>query len=221
MTDYIPARYRYRRYRRPLRIRKYIIIAVILAAVIGMIAWYRGNVSRLVVSLGEERVRAESIEAVNGAAMQVLEWNAVDYSKMVTITRDGEGAIVSIETNAYQVNLMARQMQTLAAAQVNAMCEKGIGIPLGAFTGIEMLAGFGPTIPFQILPVGSVLCSFAWEFSSAGINQTRHALYMDAEVYVSILLPSETKKIAVNTQILVCDSVIVGKIPEIYLSGKG
>ena len=93
---------------------------------------------------------------------------------------------------------------------------EGIPVPLGAFTGISVLAGFGPEITFRVLQVGSVICSFESEFTSAGINQTVHSIYLDVTSEVSVVLPSGTKKISTVTEVMVAESLIVGEVPDIY-----
>lgn len=211
--------YRYRRYRKPLRIKKFVIAVILLVVVILVFVWFQCGVLRLLIKLSEENSRAKMAEAVNEAALQTMQWNGIEYDKLVSVQRNDQDEILSIEANSYQINLLARQTQTLATANVNAVCEEGIPVPLGAFTGISALAGFGPEITFRVLQVGSVICSFESEFTSAGINQTRHSVYMYADASVSIVLPSQTRKVTVSTQILVCESIIVGKIPEIYFNG--
>ncbi len=211
--------YRYRRYRKPLRIKKFVIAVILLVVVILVFVWFQCGVLRLLIELSEENSRAKMAEAVNEAALQTMQWNGIEYDKLVSVQRNDQDEILSIEANSYQINLLARQTQTLATANVNAVCEEGIPVPLGAFTGISALAGFGPEITFRVLQVGSVICSFESEFTSAGINQTRHSVYMYADASVSIVLPSQTRKVTVSTQILVCESIIVGKIPEIYFNG--
>ncbi len=211
--------YRYRRYRKPLRIKKFVIAVILLVVVILVFVWFQCGVLRLLIELSEENSRAKMAEAVNEAALQTMQWNGIEYDKLVSVQRNDQDEILSIEANSYHINLLARQTQTLATANVNAVCEEGIPVPLGAFTGISALAGFGPEITFRVLQVGSVICSFESEFTSAGINQTRHSVYMYADASVSIVLPSQTRKVTVSTQILVCESIIVGKIPEIYFNG--
>lgn len=211
--------YRYRRYRKPLRIKKFVIAVILLVVVILVFVWFQCGVLRLLIELSEENSRAKMAGAVNEAALQTMQWNGIEYDKLVSVQRNDQDEILSIEANSYQINLLARQTQTLATANVNAVCEEGIPVPLGAFTGISALAGFGPEITFRVLQVGSVICSFESEFTSAGINQTRHSVYMYADASVSIVLPSQTRKVTVSTQILVCESIIVGKIPEIYFNG--
>ena len=198
--------YRYRRYRKPLGKKKYFLIAAVLAAAILFFISFQKRSARLLLSL-------------NDAAMQAMQWNAADYTSFVIVTRDGEGNILSMQADAQKINLLARQTVALTMANLNAACEEGVGIPLGAFSGIELLAGAGPDINFSLIPVGNASCSFRSSFTSSGLNQSLHSVYMDVTAQVSLVMPSGTSTVSAETEILVCESVIVGKIPEVYFQG--
>ena len=55
-------------------------------------------------------------------------------------------------------------------------------------------------------------------FEEAGINQTNHKLYLTVCSNVSVILPLENKVVDTQTQILIAESIIVGKIPDTYLN---
>ena len=42
---------------------------------------------------------------------------------------------------------------------------------------------------------------------------------MDVTATVSVVMPSRTQEISVPTQVLICESVVVGEIPDAYLNG--
>ena len=214
--------YRYRRYRKPAgkRAKKYILIAAVLAVLVGLFLWFQRSVTDLLFSLSEATVRSLALSALNEAVSETLQWNGIDYDSLVSLTRDGQGEIVSIETDTRQLNLLARQTVALASTKLNAACAEGVQVPAGALTGIELLAGFGPRVTFEVLPVGAVDCDFHSEFTGAGINQTRHAVRMDVTATVRILFPSRAMEVEADAQVLVCESVIVGKVPSIYLQGS-
>lgn len=213
--------YRYKRYRRPVKIKKYVVLAAVLAAVVGVIVYFQSRVAGLLWELSEATVQSRAVSALNEAAMQALQWNGVSYDELVFITRDGAGNVQSIEVDAQAVNLAARQTVSLAATKLNEVCAQGIKVPAGAFTGIELLAGFGPKVTFRTLPVGSASCDLVSDFRSAGINQTLHSLYLRVSAQVSIVLPSGTRELSAQTPVLVCESIIVGEIPDVYLQGGG
>lgn len=213
--------YRYKRYRRPVKIKKYVVLAAVLAAVIGVIVYFQSRVAGLLWELSEATVQSRAVSALNEAAMQALQWNGVSYDELVFITRDGAGNVQSIEVDAQAVNLAARQTVSLAATKLSEVCAQGIKVPAGAFTGIELLAGYGPKVTFRTLPVGSASCDLVSDFRSAGINQTLHSLYLRVSAQVRIVLPSGTRELAAQTPVLVCESIIVGEIPDVYLQSGG
>lgn len=216
---YYQTEYRYRRYKKHTGRKKWFILAAVLAVLIGIFVFFHKNVNGMLYSLSEATVRSAAIEAVNDAALQAMKWNNIDYDKLVTITRDGENRVLSVEANMQSVNLLARQTVALSAANLNAACEEGVKVPVGVFTGIELLAGFGPKVTFKIIPVGSVICEFRSSFLSAGLNQTLHSIYLDVTATVSVIMHSQTQTITVPADILLCESVVVGEIPEAYLKG--
>lgn len=216
---YYQTGYRYRRYKKHSGRKKWIILAAVLAAVIGVFVLFHKNVAGMLYSLSEATVRAAATEAVNDAVSQTLRWNNVDYNKLVTVTRGEDNRVLSLEADAQSVNLLARQTVTLSMANLSEACGEGVKVPIGVFTGIEFLAGFGPHVTFQIIPIGSVSCDFRSSFDTAGLNQTLHSIYMDVTAAVSVVMPSKTEEISVVTQVLICESVIVGEIPDAYLKG--
>ena len=158
--------------------------------------------------------------AVNDAAAETLTWNRAAYDDLVTVTGDGEGNVLSISANAANANLIARQAVTLTSANLNENCSGGVQVPIGAFTGTEWLAGFGPSVTFRIIPVSPVTCQFLSDFEQAGVNQTLHSVSILLTATVSVVMPSGTQEISADAQILLCERVIVGKVPDAYLSGN-
>ena len=98
--------------------------------------------------------------------------------------------------------------------------KNGLPIKLGTFSGIPFLIGKGPTIQLNIIPIGVVSGKFDSEFSSVGINMTKHTLFLYIDVHVSIVLPVQAYDIYSTNQVLLAESIIVGKVPEVYLNGE-
>lgn len=64
--------------------------------------------------------------------------------------------------------------------------------------------------------VGSSTAYLSNEFSSAGINQTRHQIILNVDVYVSILLPGFSTATKVSNAFTVAETVLVGTVPDSY-----
>jgi sporulation protein YunB len=98
---------------------------------------------------------------------------------------------------------------------------QGIDIPIGSFTGMPILMGRGPEIKIKLLPVASIQSHFLSEFESVGINQVKHRIYINVETTVNLVLPVANRKITTSSMVLVCESVIIGDVPAVYLNGGG
>ncbi len=178
--------------------------------------YFQRNVTRVLISISEATMRASTTVAVNDAVYYTLS-DEMRYDDLVTILRNEAGEIVSFSANPLKINKIARDTASISQSNLKNLSLNGIPVPLGALTGIEAFAGIGPSIQFRIIPVSSVSCGFSSVFDSVGINQTKHSIYLNIIADISIVMPSRTKNFAVTTQILVGESVIVGKVPDTFL----
>lgn len=207
--------------------RRKTIVAVLLSVCLVVIAaaiYFQRNVTKVLISISEATMRAFTTVAINDAVYYTMS-DGVRYEDLVSIERDSAGDITAVSANALKINKIARDAASISQANLKNLSLNGIPVPLGALTGIEALAGFGPRIHIRIIPVSSVTCAFSSEFESVGINQTKHSVYLNVIADISIVMPSKTENFAVTTDILVCECVIVGAIPDAYLQtdifGKG
>ena len=194
------------------RKKAFCIAVVLLAALIAVTVYLQKNVAGILYDLSEASIRAMTVAAVNEAVSETL--SGAEYASFVTVRYDDSGRIVAIESNSLKVNLFARTTASVSMSKISDAAAEGIQVPLGAFTGIEYLAGFGPKVTFRIISIGSVACSFRSSFASAGINQTLHSVYLDVEAAVSVVMPSGTRDVVTVTEVLAAESVIVGEVPE-------
>ena len=62
-----------------------------------------------------------------------------------------------------------------------------------------------------------MICRFVSEFEQAGINQTRHKIYLDVMTEVDIIIPTAESTVNTITQVLVAESILIGNVPDTYL----
>ena len=84
-----------------------------------------------------------------------------------------------------------------------------------------MLAGRGPKIEIKMSTIGDIQTDLKSEFSSAGINQTIHRIYLEVTCNVVILTPFDTIEETIVNQVLLAEGVIVGNIPNTYYNLEG
>ena len=192
-----------------------ILLLLVCLIIVGVVAYFQRNVTRVLISISEATIRSITTVAVNDAIYYTLN-DAIRYEDLVTIDRDRDGNVTSITTDSLKINRIARDTAFLSQENLNKMSAEGIMVPIGALTGIEALAGFGQSINLKIIPISNVECRFVSKFTGAGINQTKHSLYLEIVSDISIILPSKTTNLASTIEVLICESVIAGKIPDTY-----
>lgn len=170
-----------------------------------------------VVEVSRSQVDSIATTVVSDGIYNVMLDKNYQYDDFVDIKYSQTGEIVSISANSIALNKFARELSTETQIQLDTIIDHSIAIPLGSFTGINALSALGPKVNVQIMPIGSVLTSFSSQFESVGINQVRHSLFIDVNVTIAVILPLGSQNIDFVTQVLICENIIVGKVPEVYL----
>lgn len=204
---------------RKSKIRRRVILIAAAILLIALLVCMHLNVTRVLTSAAEARLRARAATAVNEAVFMTLSDGGVRYSDLVHVERGADGDIQALTCDAVEINRIARETAYQAQALLQEMCDEGIAVPLGAFTGIEAWAGFGPEIHMEIIPVAEVACRFVSGFESAGINQTKHSVYLEVVCEMSVVMPAKTHRFSAISQVLISESILVGEVPNVYLQG--
>ena len=139
MSEYYTRKYK----RKGSKKRLWIFLGVLLAILIFIIVFFQTNVNRVLVSVSEATVQAMTTTAVNDAVFQTME-NTSSYEDLVSIERNNAGDIVAITSDSLKINSLARRTASVAQKNLSELSAGGVRIPLGAFSGIEILAGTGP-----------------------------------------------------------------------------
>ncbi len=189
---------------------------MLAAVLVGAVVFLHVNITRVLKSIAEANMRSITTVAVNDAVFYTLS-DSVRYEDLVKVERNGDGDIGAITSDPLAINRIARDTAYMSQQNLQRMSEDGVEVPLGAFFGIEAWAGFGPKIHMQIIPISNVECRFVSKFEQAGINQTKHSIYLEIVADISIIMPSGTSNFASLTEVLIAESVLVGKVPESFL----
>lgn len=164
----------------------------------------------------EVKSKALSTRAMNSAIADVI-MGSIVYEDLVNIITDELGNISMIQANSLEINNLSKDLAQTTETRIEEYGRNGIKIPLGTFFGMPMFVGRGPQVRIKMNPVGSINCSFTSNFESAGINQTVHKIYLNITASVGVVLPLKSQKFTTSQQVLICESIIVGQVPEVYL----
>lgn len=84
-----------------------------------------------------------------------------------------------------------------------------------------MLSGRGPGVKIRISSIGNIETNLNSEFTSQGINQTLHRIYVDISCNVKVLTPFKDIERKITNKVLLAENVIVGNIPDSYYNLEG
>lgn len=182
-----------------------------------VVVYMRFVVTPVVKTVAEEKVRALTVSTVNAAVTSVLEAEP-SFVDMVEYGHDANGDLNSIKINATRVNAVMQRSVQKTQNGLSDMISSGVNIPVGSVSGITFLSGKGPNLNVAVIPVGSVDARLRSEFSEIGINQTIHKIYLSLDSTIKIIIPGAGNTIKSSSEVLLVESVIIGKVPDTYLN---
>ncbi len=174
------------------------------------------NLKPTIKDIGEARARQIATEVVNDAIKQKVAEN-VEYQDLIAVQKDSQGRIVLMQPDISGINGLASDTTLSINEALKDLENQRFSIPLGQVLGNQLLANCGPSIKVKIYPVGSVQTSVIEQFEEAGINQSRHCIYLDIQSQIKVVVPLLTSQIKVSAQVPVSDTVIVGQVPDTYV----
>ncbi|HIU21460.1 MAG TPA: sporulation protein YunB [Candidatus Limadaptatus stercorigallinarum] len=204
---------------KPRIFRIAVALTIFLAAFIFCTVYFRNNIVPTVMGSAVAEVRAICTNSVNLAVTTVV-GGGLKYDDLFTVVKDSDGDVSMVQANSPEINLISREIANLAQANLDALGSQEISVPAGTFTGLALLMGMGPEVTISVIPIGSALCDFVSYFTSAGINQTLHKIYINVHAVISIVTPIDEPTITVTAEVLVAENLIVGDVPQFYFGNS-
>ena len=211
--------------RKPNKKRKglYFKLILMLILLISFIFFINKKFMPLIYKKCRFEISRFAVNSINDAVTQATEKYGYNYDDYVTIRTTEQGNVVAIFTNAKQITLM----HNLIVDKVNERLEKfkfqHVDVALGSFTGLFWLFSRGPHIPVKITSNGLTNSEIISEIKESGVNQTLHKLHIKIAAEVIGFLPFHTEQIIAESDCMLAESLIVGKVPKHYtkvISGK-
>lgn len=198
------------------RQRRIIWLTMLSAVLLSLTVLVLSQLRPVLTSMASARVSNSVNRIVTAAVNEAIRNGDINYDAFVSFEKDASGRVTALRSNVAEVNRMQSVIAEEILERLSEMSVSELRIPVGTLTGSALLAGRGPYITVRMQSVGSASAVFRNEFSAAGINQTRHQILLEVDVYMSILLPGIRTSTTVSNEIAVAETVIVGSVPESY-----
>ncbi|NRX34582.1 sporulation protein YunB [Clostridium beijerinckii] len=160
--------------------------------------------------------KSQTLDIINKKSVDILSKD-FKYDEMVKIEKDNQGNIILIQADTGKLNYIAAELSTECNKELSDMKNTAIKVPLGWMSDKSAFYNVGPKISVEIEPIGNISTSYESKFESAGINQTRHKIYLNVTAKIRLRLPLRNQDAEVSTQVPVSDTIIVGKTPNTTL----
>lgn len=169
--------------------------------------------TQIAVSDAADLVSAE----VNRVIARVLSQEEFASRSFVRFEKDEAGEITAVSADMGAINALSTEiLENVVGTAENRLLT--VSIPAGNLSGVSLLMGRGPAVPVEILMLTSSRVGFDNSIVSAGINQTKHRILLTVNVDIDVVVPWGTRSTQVQSQVLIADTIVVGKVPETFVS---
>ena len=189
------------------------VIIAIFVLFNSILYFFNKNILPAVLSIGEESLRREATTIINETALDIYSKD-FNYNDIIVTEKDNEGNITMLRADTVKLNYLASKLILASNNKISDLEAVGLKVPLGYMTKNFVFYNLGPKINIKMTQVGNITSSYESVFESAGINQTRHKIYLNVNMKMKIIVPLNSKDVEIVSQIPISETIIVGKIPN-------
>lgn len=166
----------------------------------------------VVINAARSRARLFASDVISRSVDAAVAESAGSFINVIY----GEDGISAIETNVTGISRLRADSILNIRGEISDIDRMTLDIPLGNLAGGMLLTGRGIPVRIKLVPIGDVSGEIYSEFSETGINQTLHRIYLRVRVSMNMIVASDTVRLELADDILVAETVIVGKVPDAY-----
>lgn len=194
----------------PARIGMIILILSLLSMVFLTFADLR--LKPVVINAARSRARLFASDVISRSVDAAVAESTGSFINVIY----GEDGISAIETNVTGISRLRADSILNIRGEISDIDRMTLDIPLGNLAGGMLLTGRGFPVRIKLVPIGDVSGEIYSEFSETGINQTLHRIYLRVRVSMNMIVASDTVRLELADDILVAETVIVGRVPDAY-----
>lgn len=191
-----------------------LLFPLVFLCLVAAISWFLSNLTtQMAVSDATDIVT----KTVNDSINEVIGRGVYGFDYFVTLEKDAEGNVSAISSDMSHINTLSTEiLNSVIESTDNGVIE--ITIPAGNLSGLNLLLNKGPDVKVDIIMLTSSRVDFRNEVVSCGINQAKYQLVLEVTIDIDILVPWGTESATTVTEVIVADTVVVGKVPNTYLN---
>ena len=178
---------------------------------------YYTRITNTILDVADVDAEAILTTAVYSTLADMSNRQNIEYDKFFSMISDEQNNIKAVLTDGIAVNVFTSNMIMEICNYLDEYAKRGINVPLGVFSGVKLLSGFGKLVNFKLIKISSAKCDIVSVFEQAGINQVKHSLYANVIPDVTLKAVGRKRQVTVTVNVLLYENVIVGNVPDTYL----
>lgn len=194
----------------------FLIIFFFSLAGIFLFRQFENNLKPTILSVAEIKAHSIAVEAMNQALYEQVLIDT-EYEELIAIHKDAAQRVTLMQANTVKISRVLTKAALEIKKVLNSLETDSFQIPVGQALDSPLLAHWGPQLKVKLTPLGTVHVNFLDDFQQAGINQTRHLLYLQIKTTIQIIIPLATETIDIYNQVPIAETIIVGEVPDTYL----
>lgn len=194
--------------------RGMVLVLAVIFFIIYLYFYVDKNIKPTLIALAEVRAKSVTTKAINDTIKTKIKDDIV-YDDLIFIKYDNNGKVTLVQANMAIMNTIAADVALEVQEQLRNLSTNKVDVPLSNAFNRQILRL--PRLKLEIQPQGSVNVDFATEFEEAGINQTRHRIYLIVMTDIRMIIPLASETLRITTNIPIAETVIIGDVPEQYI----
>ena len=174
----------------------------------------------IIETVGGNALKNSLSNVVDRAVNEIVDELGVKYGDMVNIEKNGDGKIEALTLNNTAINGYKSELADACSDRLSKFDKTVVPIPVGSLIGGSFFNGRGFNINVRATIYGFAVTDIVSKFESAGINQTRHTIYLEvkasAHAYMGLCRVNES----VDETVILVETIIVGTVPDTYYIRK-
>ncbi len=170
----------------------------------------------VIQTVGGNALKNTLSNVLDGTVNEMVDELGVRYGDMVNMEKNPDGTIAAITLNSTYINGYKADISDGCSDKLGNFTETVVPVPIGSLIGGSFFNGRGACIEVPATIYGFSVTDVVSKFESAGINQTRHTIYLNVEASAHAYMGLCHLNESVDETIILVETIIVGSVPNSY-----
>jgi len=195
--------------------RRILYLVVLPFTLFFIILYFFFQVSSSFINLSEDKVYSTCFTLINSIVANKIK--EIGPENIIEYKYDANGNIIAVNANVVTMNTLNATIAEEIIYKLSNLPDIFVEIPLGSFFSSKLFPALGPSIPLKIIPLSTVYTDYSTEFTSTGINQTQHKIFIKVTCKLEVLSSLATNTQEINIEIPIAETIIIGNVPNTYV----